>query len=960
MRDDLRKNKEDDDKLCCYYSDNSINKVNAAGTLVLTIGQISPNNTNTFSVAGPSNAVASPTHGKSSFIDAFQLFDDPDIPKLKDITYSDDEDDVGAEADFNNFETSITVSPIPTTRVHKDHPVTQIIGDLSLATQTRSMTRRNPRGYNNLLKIQVGLKLCKKSFFNSRCRRNKARLVAQVHTQEEGIDYKEVFAPVARIEVIRLFLAYASFMGFMVYQMNVKSAFLYGTIEEKVYVCQPLGFEDPDHLDKVYKVVKALYGLHQAPRAWYETLANYLLENDFQRGKIDQTLFIKRQKGLQVKKRKDGIFIRQDKYVTEILRKFGLTKGKLASTPIDTEKPLLKDLDGEDVDMHTYRLMIGSLMYLTSSRPDIMFVTTVTVKKVNDVIRLQALVDKKKVVVTEATIREALCLDDEKGVECLPNEEIFVELARMGYEKPSTKLTFYKAFVSSDLSTHTIKYTSPALTQKVFTNMRRVGKGFFGVETPLFEGMLVAQEVVVEGDDEVRGERVNAGDVAKGDVSAAHGEVQPTPPQSPQVQPPSPLPLQQQDARIPMNLLQEVMDTCIALTRRVEHLEFDKVAQALEITKLKRRVKKLERRNKVTVLKLRRLQKVGTLQRVETSNETMMDDVSNQERMIDEMDQNANVVLEDDKEVADAVKDVHVEEIVTAASETITAASTNITAAKAQVSVATTFVTLTAAPTRVTVAPSRRRKGVVVRDLQKESTTSTIIPAETKSKDKGKGILVEEPKPLKKQAQIKQDEKYARKLEAELNRNIDWYEAIDHMKNKAKEDPAVKRYQIDYFKGMSYDDIRPIFEAKFNTNVAFLQKTKEQIKKEESRAQKRLNKTPTEKATKRQKLDEERGLGGFMEYTCSNLEESKKYTWSSKGQGMEAIGIMWCADHNIYNHPANFVSREEVPTHKIHSKPDGECSLELMLLKEFKKKHAKCLMMLVKDLVLPSQVDAVD
>nr|GFB05517.1 putative ribonuclease H-like domain-containing protein [Tanacetum cinerariifolium] len=117
--------------------------------------------------------------------------------------------------------------------------------------------------------------------------RNKARLVAQGHTQEEGIDYEEVFALIARIEAIRLFLAYASFIGFMVYQMDVKSSFLYRTIEEEVYVYQPPGFEDPDYPDKVYKVVKALYGLHQATRAWYETLANYLLENGFQRGKID-------------------------------------------------------------------------------------------------------------------------------------------------------------------------------------------------------------------------------------------------------------------------------------------------------------------------------------------------------------------------------------------------------------------------------------------------------------------------------------------------------------------------------------------------------------------------------------------------------------------------------------------------------------------------------------------------
>nr|GEV43844.1 putative ribonuclease H-like domain-containing protein [Tanacetum cinerariifolium] len=180
--------------------------------------------------------------------------------KLEDITYSDEEDNVGAEADFKNLETSITISPILTTRVHKDYHVTQIIGDLASTTQKRSMKR-------------------------------------VVKDQEEGIDYEEVFTPVARIEAMRLFLAYTSFMGFMVYQMDVKCAFMYRTIEEEVYVCQPLAFEDPDYPDKVYKVVKALDGLHQAPRAWYETLANYLLENSFQRGKIDQTLFIKRKKG---------------------------------------------------------------------------------------------------------------------------------------------------------------------------------------------------------------------------------------------------------------------------------------------------------------------------------------------------------------------------------------------------------------------------------------------------------------------------------------------------------------------------------------------------------------------------------------------------------------------------------------------------------------------------------------
>ncbi|GKF06109.1 putative ribonuclease H-like domain-containing protein, partial [Tanacetum coccineum] len=127
--------------------------------------------------------------------------------------------------------------------------------------------------------------------------RNKATLVAQGYKQEEGIYYDEVFAPVARVEAIRLFLAFASFMNFLVYQMDVKSAFLYGTIEEEVYVCQPPGFVDPEFPKKVYKVEKALYGLHQAPRAWYETLSSYLLDNGFHKGQIDKTLFIKRLKG---------------------------------------------------------------------------------------------------------------------------------------------------------------------------------------------------------------------------------------------------------------------------------------------------------------------------------------------------------------------------------------------------------------------------------------------------------------------------------------------------------------------------------------------------------------------------------------------------------------------------------------------------------------------------------------
>nr|GEU40835.1 copia protein [Tanacetum cinerariifolium] len=425
--------------------------------------------------------------------------------------------------------------------------------------------------------------------------RNKARLVAHGHTQEEGIDYDEVFASVARIEAIRLFLAYASFMGFMVYQMDVKSTFLYGTIKEEVYVCQPLGFEDPGYPDKVYKVVKALYGLHQAPRAW----------------------------------------------------KFGFTDVKSASILIETEKPLLKDPDGEDVDVHIYSDYAGASLdrksttggcqflvnaarhFITAVSYELMLfgllkVTAVNlmllVKKVNDDVQLRALIDGKKVVVSEAIIRRYLHLDDADRVGCLPNAEIFKELTRMGYEKSPPNLTFYKAFFSAqwkflihtliymvrnvdslskflmyprflqvvmdhqvdDMTTHNTRYTFPSLRQKVFANMRRVGKVFSGVETPLFDSTLVQPQSQAEEDVEM--------------------PIAPTPPSTtnqpitPHDSPPQDQPTTPHKSSMP--LLTTLMETCATLSQKVAELEKDKHTQALEILQLKKRVKKLEKKKK--------------------------------------------------------------------------------------------------------------------------------------------------------------------------------------------------------------------------------------------------------------------------------------------------------------------------------------------------------------------------
>nr|GEV78217.1 hypothetical protein [Tanacetum cinerariifolium] len=557
-------------------SNNSSIEVNADGSIVPIVRQNSLNSANTFSDVGPSNAVVIPTYGKSSVIDASQLPDDLDIPELEDITYSNNEDVVSVEADFNNLESTIPVSLIPTIRIYKDHPVSQIIGDLSSTTQTRRGTQEVdlPHG-----KRAIGTKWVYRNKKDERgiVVRNKARLVSQGHTQAEGIDYDEVFAPLARIETIRLFLAYASFMGFLVYQMDVKSAFLYETIQEEV----------------------------------------------------------------------------QDKYVAEILRKFGLTKGKLASTPIDTENPLLKDLDGEDVDVYTYRSMIGYLMYLTSARPDIMFAfwNTIAIKQVNDVTRLQALVDKKKVVITQAAIREVLRFDGAEGVDCLPNEEIFAELVRMGYEKPSTKLTFYKAFFSSQW-----KFLIHAILQSLSAKSTSWNE---------FSSSMASAVICLSTDDTTAHED----DAQEPSIPSptpptqppqppqdlpSTSQVQHTPPQSPQPQPQLQPQALQQAADFPLSLLQEALDACVALTRRVEHLKYDKG----------RLIDGVDKDDVVA----------------------LMDDKEEDKKEEEtKEDKSAEV-----QEVVDVVTTAKlITKVVTASSETVTIASTIISAAEPQVTAAT-------------------------------------------------------------------------------------------------------------------------------------------------------------------------------------------------------------------------------------------------------------------------------
>nr|GFA21323.1 hypothetical protein [Tanacetum cinerariifolium] len=294
----------------------------------------------------------------------------------------------GVEADLGNMENNISANPTPTFRIHKDPQKSQIIGPVETLIQTKNkskemeeqsfiatihqkttlnllqfcifscfLSQEEPKKISDALKDPSWLEAMQEELLQFKIQN--VWILVDCPEGEKGIDYEKVFAPVARIKAIRLFLAYASFI-------------------------------DPEFLARVYKVEKAMYGLHQAHRAWYGILSQYLLTNGFQRGRIDQTLFIRKYRGdfllvqvamgelnfflgLQVLQKKDGIFLSQDKYVGDILKKFGYLDVKSANTPMDKENLWGKDRTGKDVDLQLYRSMIGSLMYLTASRPDIMF-----------------------------------------------------------------------------------------------------------------------------------------------------------------------------------------------------------------------------------------------------------------------------------------------------------------------------------------------------------------------------------------------------------------------------------------------------------------------------------------------------------------------------------------------------------------------------------------------------------
>ncbi|GJT82542.1 putative ribonuclease H-like domain-containing protein [Tanacetum coccineum] len=737
--------KGDDDLNYQERIDSSTKDVNIAGLSINTTSE----NINTGS---PNINTASPIPNDSSMqsLENTGIFDD---------AYDDRE--VGAEADLNNLETTMNM-----TKIFEEHAMVSYI---------KKQRRTNHKDYQNCLfayflsqiepkkviqalidpswieaiqeellqfklqkvwtlvdlpkgKMAIGTKWV---YRNKKDEigivvRNKARLVAQGYTQEEGIDYDEVFAPVARIEAIRLFLAYASFIGLIVYQMDIKSAFLYGTIKEEVYVCQPLGFEDLQFPNKVYKVYvdDIIFG---STKKYFCVEFEQMMHKRFQMSYIwELTFFL----GLQVQQKDDGIFISQDKYVAGILKKFDFVTVKATSTPMEPNKALVKDEEAVDVDVHLYRSMIGSLMYLTTSRPlqtivanstteaeyvaaancygtqklrkakriteisqssgPIYLVTDETVYKEwedrmeraattasslvaeqdnGNINRTQSMTtlnesfpqgthsDKKKVIITKTRIRSDLKLDDAEGIDCLPTASIFAELERMGYEHLTQKLTFYKAYFSSQWKflIHTILQCLSAKTTSwnefsstmasaiicLATNQKfNFSKYIFdNIVKHLEDGvkfLMYPRFVQVFLDKQVEG-------------MTRHKEVYVTPSHTKKVFANMKRPGKGFSRRVtplfPTMMIQASKDM-----EKVLDLEKAKTAQVKEITSLKKRVKQLEKRRKSRPSGLRRLIKVGSSSRVESSNDSSLgaqEDASKQRRKIEDLDADAKVTLYD-------------------------------------------------------------------------------------------------------------------------------------------------------------------------------------------------------------------------------------------------------------------------------------------------------------------------
>nr|GEW95240.1 hypothetical protein [Tanacetum cinerariifolium] len=626
--------------------------------------------------------------------------DDPNMPNLEEIVYSDDDEEVGAKVDMTNLDTNISISPILIAKIHKDHPVEQIVRDLHSAPKTRRMTK-NVTNY--------------------------------------------------------------------VYQMNVKSAFMYSRIEEEVYVYQPLGFEDPEFPNRVYKVEKELYGLHQALRAWYETLSTYLLDNGFHRG-------------LQVTQKDNGIFISQDKYVDEILKKFGFSTVKIASTPMESSKPLLKDKMLKIFQVtpkisHLYDVKrifkylkvqpkLG-LWYpkdlpfnleaytdgdyaVANSTIEAKYVAASNcygqVNTVNGEEQIQALVDKKMVIITTTSARSDLQLKDDKG----------------GVKQVE------------GMFKHKEIYVTTSHTKKVFANIKRQGKDFSGRVTPLFPTMLRKQKTKKPRRKDFELPKTSVPTKVVAD-EAVYEEMYDSVEKAITA---TGLDAESKEDRL---ILTELMELCTQLQSIVLALETTKTNQALEIRSLKRRVKKLEKKANKRTHKLSRLYKIGSSRRIKSLDEASLgdqDDASKQERIIDSLDADEGVTL---------IDEAHGRNDQVMFDTGVLMMKKLLLKRRLALLIQLLLVILAAlksAKPMVKEPSVPKAKGIVMQDPDETTTrTTTTVPSQS-SKDKGKAKLIEPEKPLKKKDQIMIDEEVARNLKSQLKAELEEEETIARQKKE--------------------------------------------------------------------------------------------------------------------------------------------------------------------------------
>nr|GEV16693.1 hypothetical protein [Tanacetum cinerariifolium] len=1025
---------------------------------------------------------------------------DPLMPDLEDAGIFDDaydDRDEGAEANYNNLQ---TMEPKKVTQALDDESLVEAIQKELLQFKLLNVwiLVDLPLG-----KRAIGTKWVYRNKKDQRgiVVRNKARLVTQGHRQEEGIDYNEVFALVARIETIRLFLAYASFMYFTVYQMDVKSAFLYGYIKEEVYFSQPPGFVDPEFPDRVYKVEKALYGLHQAPRAWYlSTEFEQLMHKLFQMSSIEELNFFLKP---QVEPRKDSIFLSQDKYVSDILKKFGFSSVKSATTPMETHKSLSKNAAGTDVNVDLYSDYAGAsldrnlqqevVLWLQNQLLDYGYNFMQTkihvdnksaicvvknpvyhsktkhiqirhhfikdsyekkliemvkihtnynvadlLTKAFDVTRFQFLVASigsvsaavyicigiadrsfeekdisgiwcKSAAVYTFWILKMGCkngqvmkiglelkgylindgyadlvqhasdyfntdgqtetgkelsnplMDDSLPKTTLPTKLVQIEISKEKLAKTTSWNEFNSTMASAiiclatnhkfnfsryillslvknieasvpffmfprfvqliinhqlgDMTHHKDIFDAPSLTKKVFANIKRVGTGFSREVTQSFDNMLVqAPEEVgnLQADAQpipilIPTEPSTSKPQKKNKPKRKHTKEPEVLPTESQAEHNEPLPLPSHDPLPSVEdslKFKELIDLYTNLSNKVLDLESEvldiKYTYTTRIEKLESRVERLEEENRA----LKKLKGVHFI--VDYDEPVYKLDLDHQEKVLSMLDVNGDEPV-DVKEVLEVVK-----------------------AAKLIIEVVTTA-------------------GVDVNAASVQDTPITAAEAtKVQAKDKGKEILIEEPKPLKRQVQIDLDEEVARQLEAELNADINYNAVIEQVKRSERLTYNMAGYKMDYFKGMSYNEIRPLFEKHYNYNQTFLNEVNEGIKvpKQEVRQKKEV------------KVESSKREGESLEQEIAKKQKMKEETEELKKHLQNVPND----DDDVYTDAAPLASRILIIDYKIHTernrpyfniiRADGNHKLFLsfsIMLKNFDREDLESLLKIVRE-----------